>query len=271
MRVAGRHALPVDPTIACAARGLDPCPQCVVGHFSTCLRIGEGIFTPGMSHGFTVDLGSGWSDQLVAHMSQLHVAPDAVPTVAIPLTEPLSIVVHGFLRRPPTDGAPILVVGAGIIGLAAVAALRTLTPNSEITVVTRHEHQAQTRCARCASHGDGRARGDRVVGVDQRRPSQRTRARLDAVERLSGRRRGRGIGVRVRSRVQGDESARRRALHGIARPRRRRPHAGVVQGARPHRQLRPRGRCRSDRANACTRSTARSRSSPPAAIPPSAS
>lgn len=91
----------VDPTIACAARGLDPCPQCVVGHFSTCLRIGEGIFTPGMSHGFTVDLGSGWSDQLVAHMSQLHVAPDAVPTLAIPLAEPLSIVLHGFLHRFP--------------------------------------------------------------------------------------------------------------------------------------------------------------------------
>ena len=142
----------VDPTIACAARGLEPCPQCIVGHYSTCLRIGEGIFTPGMSHGFTVDLGSGWSDQLVAHISQLHVAPDAVPTVAISLTEPLSIVVHGFLRRPPTDGVPILVVGAGIIGLAAVSALRTLTPNSEITVVTRHEHQAQTAMALGAHH-----------------------------------------------------------------------------------------------------------------------
>jgi threonine dehydrogenase-like Zn-dependent dehydrogenase len=142
----------VDPTIACAARGLDLCVQCLQGNYSTCLRIGDGVLTRGMSHGFTTDLGSGWAEELVAHVSQLHVAPDSVPTIALALAEPLSIVLHGFLRRPPVDGVPVLVVGAGIIGLAAVAALRAFNPSSEITVVTRHEHQAQTALAIGAHH-----------------------------------------------------------------------------------------------------------------------
>ncbi|MEY2433234.1 MAG: hypothetical protein QOC92_2959 [Acidimicrobiaceae bacterium] len=170
----------VDPTIACAARGLEPCPQCAQGFFSTCLRIGEGIFTPGMSHGFTTDLGSGWADELVAHTSQLHVVPDAVPTVAIPLTEPLSIVLHGFLRRPPADGVPILVVGAGIIGLAAVAALRALTPNSEITVVTRHQHQADTALALGARHTlmDGREAIEALASITGGRLTGRGRGSM---------------------------------------------------------------------------------------------
>ena len=54
--------------------------------------------------------------------------------------------------QPPEDGPPILVVGAGIIGLAAVSALHVLTPNSEITVVTRHVHQAKTALALGAHH-----------------------------------------------------------------------------------------------------------------------
>ena len=37
----------------------------------------------------------------------------------------------------------MLIVGAGIIGLAAVAAVRALFPACEVTVTARHEHQAQ--------------------------------------------------------------------------------------------------------------------------------
>ena len=59
------------------------------------------------------------------------------------LVEPLSIAMHGVLRRPPAAGAPCLVVGAGTIGLATIAALKALTPTSEVTVLARHAHQAE--------------------------------------------------------------------------------------------------------------------------------
>jgi L-iditol 2-dehydrogenase len=132
----------VDPTLACAARGIDPCPMCVVGAYSSCHKLGSKIFTPGFGLGFTVGLGGAWSEQLVAHVSQLHALPDAVDLRTAVLTEPLSVSVHGILRRPPVDGEPVLVVGAGIIGLTALVSLRHLVPASEVTVLARHPHQA---------------------------------------------------------------------------------------------------------------------------------
>ena len=48
----------------------------------------------------------------------LHPLPDAVPDRGASLHEPVSIACHGILRAPPHDGDPVLIVGAGIIGLA---------------------------------------------------------------------------------------------------------------------------------------------------------
>lgn len=142
----------VDPTMGCAPRGLEPCPACATGATSVCrnLDVGDGI---GMGLGFSSGLGGGWSDQVLAHADQLHPAPDGLTDpAAIALAEPLSVVVHGLLRHEPTDGLPVLVVGAGIIGLAAVAAARALLPRSPVTVVARHDHQAGAATALGAHH-----------------------------------------------------------------------------------------------------------------------
>ncbi|MEA3019891.1 MAG: hypothetical protein QOI47_1415 [Actinomycetota bacterium] len=160
----------VDPLIACASRGLEPCTSCRTGATSSCtaLNVGE---PSGFCHGFASGVGGGWSDSLVAHRSQLHPAPDAVDDRGMALAEPLSIAVHGVLRRPPELGAPCLVVGAGTIGLAAVAALRHLTPTSEITVLGRHPQQiaaaeqiGATRVVRSDDDGDDLAALADVAG-----------------------------------------------------------------------------------------------------------
>jgi threonine dehydrogenase-like Zn-dependent dehydrogenase len=133
----------VDPAIPCAARGITPvCRMCEAGHASCCLQLGSGVMTPGMSIGFTTGLGGGWADQVLAHRSMLHVIPDAVPDAIGSLHEPVSIAVHGLLRKPPRNGDPVLVVGSGIIGLAAVAAVRSLFPACEVTATARHPFQA---------------------------------------------------------------------------------------------------------------------------------
>ena len=131
----------VDPGLACVARGLDPCPACAVGALSSCRNLSLGD-PPGLGHGFSAGIGGGWSDEVVAHHSQLHRAPDAVDDRGMALVEPLSIAMHGVLRRPPAQGSPCLVVGAGTIGLATVAALKVLAPTNEIVVLARHAHQA---------------------------------------------------------------------------------------------------------------------------------
>src|SRR5207302_6003333 len=88
-----------------------------------------------------------WGDQVLAHASMLHPLPRGVAIDGASLHEPLSIAIHGLLRQPPTDGDPILVVGAGIIGLCAVAAITSMYPRSSVTVLAKYAHQAETAMA----------------------------------------------------------------------------------------------------------------------------
>ena len=165
----------VNPDINCVARGIDPpCRPCVSGWPSSCHNAFSGVLTPGSALGFTSDLGGGWAEHVVAHTSMLHRVPDAVSDHAVSLHEPVSIAVHGLLRDPPRDGDPVLVVGAAIIGLASVAAVRALFPQSPVTVLARHPHQA----AAAAQTG-----ADRVV------LEQPDKAHFDELAEASGARR----------------------------------------------------------------------------------
>jgi L-iditol 2-dehydrogenase len=143
----------VDPCISCLARGIVPvCANCARGWTSSCLNLDSKMVTGGRSLGYTQGLGGGWAEQVVAHTSMLHPLPDAVPDSAASLHEPVSIACHGLLRSPVPEGEPVLVVGAGIIGLAAIAALRGLFPNSPVTALARYEHQAAAARACGAEH-----------------------------------------------------------------------------------------------------------------------
>ena len=143
----------VDPCLPCEARGIaPPCATCALGWTSSCLNLDSGIVTGGRSLGFAQGLGGGWAEQVLAHTSMLHPIPDAVPDVGASLYEPVSIVCHGLLRAAPNDGDPVLVVGAGIIGLATVAALKGLFPGCPVTVLARHAHQAEAAASCGADH-----------------------------------------------------------------------------------------------------------------------
>jgi L-iditol 2-dehydrogenase len=143
----------VDPCIPCLPRGIEPpCANCARGWTSSCLELDSRRISSGRSLGFTQDLGGGWADQVLAHSSMLHRLPDTIADRGASLYEPVSIACHGILRAPPRDGEPALIVGAGIIGLAALAALKGLFPACEVTVVARHAHQAAAATACGADH-----------------------------------------------------------------------------------------------------------------------
>ena len=143
----------VNPCLPCAARGIDPpCANCGRGWASSCLNLDSRVLTGGRSLGYTSGLGGGWSEQVLAHSSMLHPMPDEVGDRGASLYEPVSIACHGILRAPPPEGAPVLIVGAGIIGLASLAAMRGLHPSSPVTVLARHEHQAEAATACGADH-----------------------------------------------------------------------------------------------------------------------
>ena len=143
----------LNPCLPCAARDIDPaCANCARGWASSCLNLDSGIVTSGRSLGFTQGLGGGWAEQVLAHTSMLHPLPATVPDRGATLYEPVSIACHGLMRAAPRDGDPVLVVGAGVLGLAAVAALKGLFPGSAITVLARHAHQADAAAACGADH-----------------------------------------------------------------------------------------------------------------------
>ncbi len=143
----------VDPCIPCLPRGIDPpCANCARGWSSSCLNLDSRVLTSGRSLGYTQGLGGGWADTVLAHASMLHPLPEAIEDRGASLYEPVSIACHGLLRAMPEDGEPVLIVGAGIIGLAALAALRGLFPRCPVTVLARHAHQGQAAAACGADH-----------------------------------------------------------------------------------------------------------------------
>ena len=54
------------------------------------------------------------------------------------MIEPLSVGVRAALRRLPEANQQALVVGSGIIGLAVIAAVRALSPESHISAMARY-------------------------------------------------------------------------------------------------------------------------------------
>jgi len=133
----------LEPALGCTVRGIDPpCPYCDSGRYALCLNVARGDISAGIQTGFCHDTGGGWSQHsLVAHPSQLHRVPDAVPDEAAVAIEPLACAVHAALGAAPTQDDTTLVIGAGSVGLFTVAALRHLTDADPIICVAKHERQ----------------------------------------------------------------------------------------------------------------------------------
>lgn len=133
----------VEPVLACAARGFaDPCASCARGDYNLCSRFAEGLLSPGLGQGACRDTGGAWGEVMVAHCSQLVSVPAHLSDEHAVLVEPLAVAVHAVLKFVPPDAATVLIVGAGAIGLTAVAALRALRPGARVVVLARYPHQA---------------------------------------------------------------------------------------------------------------------------------
>ncbi len=134
----------LEPALGCEVRGLkEACAPCREGHYANCERVTEGDIAPGIQTGYCRDTGGGWGAQLVAHENQLHTVPAELPDDAAVLAEPLSCAVHGVLSARMVEGARVLVVGCGTVGLLTIAAIRALAPSCTIVAMARHSHQRE--------------------------------------------------------------------------------------------------------------------------------
>jgi threonine dehydrogenase-like Zn-dependent dehydrogenase len=133
----------LEPALGCAVRGIDPpCLHCAGGRHALCVNVARGNIAPGIQTGFCRNTGGGWSEgTLVAHPSQLHRVPHDLPDEAAVAVEPLACAVHAALKANPREDETALVIGAGSVGLFAVATLRRLTRARRIICVAKHERQ----------------------------------------------------------------------------------------------------------------------------------
>ena len=105
----------------------------------------NGTIEPGIQTGFCCSTGGGWAPWFWAHDSQLHRISDDMPDERAVLVEPLAGGIHAALLAWPTIATtkdPIVaVLGAGTMGLAAIAGLRRYLPGVQIIAGARYPHQ----------------------------------------------------------------------------------------------------------------------------------
>jgi threonine dehydrogenase-like Zn-dependent dehydrogenase len=134
----GRRAIIV-PVLTCATRGIaPPCEQCAAGRINLCERIAFGHLEPGLQCGFCESTGGGWSQEMVVHPTQVVQVPEALTDHQAVIVEPLACAVHA--ARQVAAGR-VAVIGSGTLGLLTIAALRRLSPATEILATAKHPDQ----------------------------------------------------------------------------------------------------------------------------------
>jgi threonine dehydrogenase-like Zn-dependent dehydrogenase len=131
----------INPILACRDRGLPLCPACAQGEEALCRNVAEGNLAPGML-GYHRDLPGGWAERVVVPPAHVHPLPQGVPTERGVLSEPLAVVLRGLRQVSLSPNEPVLIIGAGTLGLVSVAALRLLGHRGEVHLVARHGVQA---------------------------------------------------------------------------------------------------------------------------------
>jgi threonine dehydrogenase-like Zn-dependent dehydrogenase len=134
----------VEPTLWCTPRGYeDLCRFCARGEINRCERTGDGNLAPGLSIGNCQDTSGSWSPFFLAHKSQLYHLPEQISDENALMIEPFSTSLHAVLQNFPSDDDKVLILGAGTIGLCALAALRALGSQADIYVLARYPFQAE--------------------------------------------------------------------------------------------------------------------------------
>jgi len=138
----GANRVVIEPVLGCVSRNITPvCSFCAAGHLGNCVNIAFGDLEPGLQTGFCCDTGGGWSTSMVAHRSQLHAVPATMSDETAVMIEPTACAIHGVLAARVQAGERVVVLGAGTLGLLAIAALRHFTDAGQIIAVAKHPVQ----------------------------------------------------------------------------------------------------------------------------------
>ena len=124
------------PGASCARmEGVRVCAMCERGLPLLCLNRDAA--------GQELGWGAGWSEEFLRPASQLLPLPGDVTDEQGVMIEPLASSLHAVLRRMPSPGDPVVVLGCGVIGLGMILALRALSIPLRIVAIARHPVQAE--------------------------------------------------------------------------------------------------------------------------------
>ena len=111
-----------------------PCEMCAQDETNFCLHKSDYPY---------LGFGGGFGDSYVTHESGVYLCPSELTLDQAVLVEPFGISTHAVLRHPPKQGAKILVLGTGMIGLSVLMAVKAAQPDCEVTVISRYDFQSQ--------------------------------------------------------------------------------------------------------------------------------
>jgi len=140
----------IEPVLGHAARGsVPPWDGAAPADGDDYAHLVRGHLKPGIQTGFCCSIGGGWARWFWAHESQLHTVPDEMSDERAVLVEPLAGSVHAALiaaqhtnhHLTDRDSPIFAVLGAGTMGLGAIAAIRGAVPNARIIAGARYPHQ----------------------------------------------------------------------------------------------------------------------------------
>jgi threonine dehydrogenase-like Zn-dependent dehydrogenase len=121
------------PVLACGA-----CDMCAAGRAHLCRNR--------RLYGCVPELPGGFSTRLLARAENLVPLPDGVPAEWGALVEPLAVGHHALTLTAPTAEDAVVVIGGGVIGIAAALAARRAGAG-EVTIVEPLEHRRVTLAA----------------------------------------------------------------------------------------------------------------------------
>ncbi len=130
----------IDPLLSYEQRGIEN-PDGIPANL--CQFWDQGDVSEGLMTGFCRETGGSWSEEFVAHPSQVLAAPEHLSDEEAVLTEPFAVSLHAVLQNMPSDDDTVLVIGGGVIGLCTIAALRGLGSKARIVAIARYPFQAE--------------------------------------------------------------------------------------------------------------------------------
>lgn len=136
----------IEPVLGHAARGFAlPFADAAPGDGNDYAHLALPPLEPGIQTGFCHSTGGGWSTSFLAHDSQLHHVPNDMTDETAVMVEPAAGGIHSALMCWPSivgvENPVVAVLGAGTMGLCAIAGLRRYVPGVKILVGARYAHQ----------------------------------------------------------------------------------------------------------------------------------